>query len=276
MKNFLIIAIISASLTSCVSKKKFVALENKHEQTVSKLQKTRIAKEELEGKFARIEARAAKYNQKINALVDENEAKLDVIEGKLVLSEVNKKKMRAALANMNTGELLNAKTLTDSVNIAVSNNLMKSVNTNDLENSDDIDINIDDTVVMISISDKMLFRSGSYKVNPSANKILAKLAEVINSEPSVEVLIEGHTDSRTINTVGIQDNWDLSVKRATSIARLLQQKHNVDPAKLIAAGRSSYVPLLDNSTPENRSRNRRTKIAILPKIDKFFALLAAE
>jgi len=276
MKNFLIIAIISASLTSCVSKKKFVALENKHEQTISKLQKTRIAKEELEGKFARIEARAAKYNQKINALVDENEAKLDVIEGKLVLSEVNKKKMRAALANMNTGELLNAKTLTDSVNIAVSNNLMKSVNTNDLENSDDIDINIDDTVVMISISDKMLFRSGSYKVNPSANKILAKLAEVINSEPSVEVLIEGHTDSRTINTVGIQDNWDLSVKRATSIARLLQQKHNVDPAKLIAAGRSSYVPLLDNSTPENRSRNRRTKIAILPKIDKFFALLAAE
>lgn len=276
MKNFLIIAIISASLTSCVSKKKFVALENKHEQTISKLQKTRIAKEELEGKFARIEARAAKYNQKINALVDENEAKLDVIEGKLVLSEVNKKKMRAALANMNTGELLNAKTLTDSVNIAVSNNLMKSVNTNDLENSDDIDINIDDTVVMISISDKMLFRSGSYKVNPSANKILAKLAEVINSEPSVEVLIEGHTDSRTINTVGIQDNWDLSVKRATSIARLLQQKHNVDPSKLIAAGRSSYVPLLDNSTPENRSRNRRTKIAILPKIDKFFALLAAE
>jgi len=99
---------------------------------------------------------------------------------------------------------------------------------------------------------------------------------VINSEPSVEVLVEGHTDSRAIRTAGIKDNWDLSVKRATSIVRLLQKKHNVDPAKLIAAGRSSYVPLADNSTAENRSRNRRTKISILPKIDKFFALLAAE
>ncbi len=276
MKNFLVIAAVSVSVVSCVSKKKFIELEGKHEQTVSSLQKTRIEKEELEGKFARIESRAAAYNRKINSLTDENEAKLDVIEGKLILSKADKKKMRTALAKMDTSELSNAKTLTDSVNFVVSNNLMKSVNTNDIENSDDIDINIDDTVVMISISDKMLFNSGSYRVNTSANKILSKLAQVINSEPSIEVLIEGHTDSRTINKVGIQDNWDLSVKRATSIVRLLQQKHGVDPSKLIAAGRSSYVPLTDNSTSENRSKNRRTKISILPKIDKFFALLAAE
>jgi len=276
MKKFVLISAVSLSIVSCVSKKKFIELEGQHQQTVSSLQKTRIEKEELENKFAKIKARAAKYNRKINSLTAENDNKLDIIEGKLILSEANKQKMRTALATMDTGELQNAKTLTDSVNIAVSNNLMKSVETNDLENSDDIDINIDETVVMISISDKMLFRSGSHTVNSKANKILAKLAEVINSEPSVEVLIEGHTDSRTISTVGIQDNWDLSVKRATSIVRLLQNKHNVDPAKLIAAGRSSYVPLMDNSTPENRSRNRSTKISILPKIDKFFALLAAE
>ncbi len=276
MKNFLVIAAVSVSVVSCVSKKKFIELEGRHEQTVSSLQKTRIEKEELEGKFARIESRAAAYNRKINSLTNENEAKLDVIEGKLILSKADKKKMRTALAKMDTSELSNAKTLTDSVNFVVSNNLMKSVNTNDIENSDDIDINIDDTVVMISISDKMLFNSGSYRVNTSANKILSKLAQVINSEPSIEVLIEGHTDSRTISKVGIQDNWDLSVKRATSIVRLLQKKHGVDPSKLIAAGRSSYVPLTDNSTPENRSKNRRTKISILPKIDKFFALLAAE
>lgn len=276
MKKFLMLSAVSLTIVSCVSKKKFTELESRHAQTVSSLQKTRVEKEDLENKFARIEARAAKYNERINSLVDENDAKLDVIEGKLVLSEANKKKMRQALSKMDAGELANAKTLTDSVNIAVSNNLMKSVDTSDLENSDDIDINIDDTVVVISISDKMLFKSGSYSVNSSANKILSKIASVINSEPSIEVLVEGHTDSQTINTIGIKDNWDLSVKRATSIVRLLQEKYEVEPAKLIAAGRSSYIPLTDNSTSENRSRNRRTEIKILPKIDKFFALLAAE
>jgi len=276
MRNLLLISAVSISVVSCVSKKKFVELENKHEQTVSSLQKTRVEKEELESKFSKIKARAASYNRKINSLTDENASKLDVIEGKLVLSEIDKIKMRTALAAMDSGELSNAKTLTDSVNIAVSNNLMKSVTSTDLENSDDIDINVDETVVMISISDKMLFKTGSYTVNNRANKTLAKLAEVINSEPSVEVLIEGHTDSRTISTLGVKDNWDLSVKRATAIVRLLQEKYSVDPSKLIAAGRSSYLPLVDNSTPENRSRNRRTQISILPKIDKFFALLAAE
>jgi len=276
MRNLLLISAVSISVVSCVSKKKFVELENKHEQTVSSLQKTRVEKEELESKFSKIKARAASYNRKINSLTDENASKLDVIEGKLVLSEIDKIKMRTALAAMDSGELSNAKTLTDSVNIAVSNNLMKSVTSTDLENSDDIDINVDETVVMISISDKMLFKTGSYTVNNQANKTLAKLAEVINSEPSVEVLIEGHTDSRTISTLGVKDNWDLSVKRATAIVRLLQEKYSVDPSKLIAAGRSSYLPLVDNSTPENRSRNRRTQISILPKIDKFFALLAAE
>lgn len=276
MKKFLMLSAVYLTVISCVSKKKFTELESRHAQTVSNLQKTRIEKEDLENKFARIEARAAKYNERINSLVDENDAKLDVIEGKLVLSEANKKKMRQVLSQMDAGELANAKTLTDSVNIAVSNNLMKSVDTSDLESSDDIDINIDDTVVVISISDKMLFKSGSFSVNSSANKILSKIASVINSEPSIEVLVEGHTDSQTINTIGIKDNWDLSVKRATSIVRLLQEKYQVEPAKLIAAGRSSYIPLTDNTTSENRSRNRRTEIKILPKIDKFFALLGAE
>jgi len=141
MKKFIIISAVSISIVSCVSKKKFTELEGKHQQTVSSLQKTRIEKEELESKFARIEARAEQYNRKINSLVDENEDKLDVVEGKLVLSEANKKKMRKALAKMDTGELTGAKTLTDSINILVSNNLMKSVDTSDLENSEVKQIN---------------------------------------------------------------------------------------------------------------------------------------
>jgi chemotaxis protein MotB len=128
---------------------------------------------------------------------------------------------------------------------------------------------------MISISDKMLFNSGSYIVSSKANAVLQKLADVINSEPSLDVMVEGHTDSRTISTEKIADNWDLSVLRATSVVRKLQNQYKVAPEKLIAAGRSSFQPLTDNSTSENRARNRRTRIVILPNIDKFFALMAS-
>lgn len=262
-------------LASCVSKKKYVELEQRHGETVSTLQKTKVEKEELEAKFAKIEARAAEYNAKINSLTEENDAKLDVIGGRAVMSNESKRKMRETLAKVDPSDLAGATSLEDSINLAVSYNLKRSVSANNIGDDDDIDINVDQTVVMISISDKMLFNSGSYVVSSKANKILQQIADVINSEPSIEVLIEGHTDSRSINTECLQDNWDLSVKRATSIARKLQNKYKVDPAKLIAAGRSSYVPLADNNTSENRAINRRTKIVILPNIDKFFALMAS-
>ena len=129
---------------------------------------------------------------------------------------------------------------------------------------------------MISVADSLLFRSGSYRVNSKAYPMLKQLADVIISEPSMDVMIEGHTDSRSINTTGIIDNWDLSVKRSTAIVRLLQNKYEIDPSRLIPAGRSSYLPLTDNDTKENRARNRRTNIIILPNLNKFFALLAEE
>ena len=270
-----LLVLSSVLLASCVSKKKYVELEQQHGETVSTLQKTKVEKEELEAKFAKIEARAAEYNAKINSLTEENDAKLDVIGGRAVMSNESKRKMRETLAKVDPNDLAGATSLEDSINLAVSYNLKRSVSENNIGNDDDIDINVEQTVVMISISDKMLFNSGSYVVSSKANKILQQLADVINSEPSIEVLIEGHTDSRTINTGCLQDNWDLSVKRATSIARILQSKYKVDPAKLIAAGRSSYVPLADNNTAENRAINRRTKIVILPNIDKFFALMAS-
>jgi len=153
--------------------------------------------------------------------------------------------------------------------------LKKSI-TDDTE-SDDVQITIDKTVVMINVSDKLLFRSGSYRINPKANNLMEKLAEVINSEPSMEVMVEGHTDSQTLVPGSyIQDNWDLSVRRATTIVRLLQDKFNVAPEKLIAAGRSSYAPLVENSSKENMAKNRRTRIVIIPNLDKFFALLDSE
>jgi chemotaxis protein MotB len=159
----------------------------------------------------------------------------------------------------------------DSINLAVAFNLKKVLN-NGL-NDDDIQVNIEKTIVYISIADKLLFKSGSYKVSSRATSILKKVADVINAQPEMDVMVEGHTDSKTIKTDVLDDNWDLSVKRSTSIVRILQNEFDVTPARLIAAGRSSYVPLVENDTPENMAKNRRTKIIIMPKLDQFFDLL---
>ena len=230
MKKISLLLTVAIIATSCVSKKKYVELEQRYTNTKGTLQKTALEKEELEAKFAKIEKRVDNYNTKINSLKginsnlkEENDVKLDMVEG-AVISNSMKAKMRKTLANVDAAELAEAKTLKDSMNLAVSYKLKKSMNVPELQNSDDINVNIDKTVVMISISDKMLFRTASYKVNSRAYKTLNKLAEIIKSEPSMDVMIEGHTDSRKIHNDVIRDTWDLSVKRATSIVRILEKK----------------------------------------------------
>lgn len=274
--------VLLITLGSCVSKKKYVTLEKQHQDTTKNLQETTLKKEELEAKVAEIEEKVENYNNKINSLQglnselqEENDVKMDVVDG-AVISNAMKEKMKQVLANVDPSELANAQTLKDSMNIAIAHNLKSYIDTSKLTNSDDININIDKTVVMISLSDKLLFNTASYKVKREGYKLLEQLASVLNSEPSVDVMIEGHTDSRTINNAVIQDNWDLSVKRATSIVRLLEGKYKVESNRLIAAGRGSTMPIVDNSSAKNRARNRRTKIIILPNIDKFFGLLAKE
>lgn len=276
MKRSLTLVAVSGVLimTSCVSKKKYVALEQELQNTRSTLQKTTVEKEELEGKFAKIESRVADYNAKINSLTQENDEKMVMVDDIVAISNKTKEKMKQTLAKVDQQKLQGATSLKDSMNLAVSHNLKNSLS-DDIKNDDDISIDIDNTVVMISISDKMLFNSGSYRVSNKADDILKKLADLINSEPSLEVMVEGHTDSRTINNAVVEDNWDLSVKRATSIVRKLQSTYSVDPSKLIASGRSSYKPLVENDTKENMSINRRTRIVLLPNMDKFFAMLSS-
>ncbi len=275
MKKISLSLLTVVLLASCVSKKKYVQLEQEHGQTKSQLTKTAVEKEELEAKFAKIEARVAEYNSKINELTEENDAQFVTVDGVAVISNDVKKQMRETLKNVAPGKLSEAKSLKDSMNLALSYNLKKSIDTNTLNEDEDIAIDIDETVVMISISDKLLFNTASYRVSNKANDILQKLANVINSEPSIEVMVEGHTDARTINTPKLADNWDLSVMRATSVVRKLQNEFNVAPEKLIASGRSSYQPLVSNDSKEDRAKNRRTRIVILPNIDKFFALMAS-
>ena len=274
MKRILAVSVVAATMfTSCVSKKKYTELENNYNNTRSELQQAQVENEELEGKLTAIEERVSDYNAKINSLRDENDQKLEMNE-LTAMSNVNKQKMRQTLTKVDPAALAEAKTLEDSINLAVSYNLKQEISDGA---SDDIEITVDETVVMINVSDELLFRSGSARVSRDAYPLLQKLADVINSEPSMEVMVEGHTDDKkVVKDSYLIDNWDLSVRRSTAIVRLLQDRFDVAPEKLIAAGRSSYHPLVENDSAENRAKNRRTRIVILPNLDKFLALLDSE
>lgn len=280
MKKLILFSVALATLTvSCVSKKKYVELQNDLFRTEATLAETRSEKEAieaekrvLEDRMGRIQARVDEYNARINSLRSENDAMFS-LDGKTPMSRNTKQKLEATLAKVNPEDLANAKTMEDSVNLAISYNLKKSISDGSPEQDEDISISVDKTVVMINVSDRLLFNTGSYQVSRNADGLLKKLAEVINAEPAVEVMIEGYTDPRSIRTGVLQDNWDLSVKRATSIVRILENKYSVSPEKLIAAGRSSYVPVVDNDSPENMAKNRRTRIVIIPDLDKFFAMI---
>ena len=286
MKKLIVLTLLVGTFVtvSCVSKKKYVALEGQYNDTRSSLSKTQLEKEEIEAKYAKIEERVATYNAKIQSLSTFNSELTAISDdrlqqfGNVVLSNNDKKQMKAALAKVDQNELAQARTLEDSMNLIVSYNLKKNLDNSLMGEGekDDIKIDINETVVMITISDKLLFKSGSYRVNPKANDLLQRLADVINSEPALEVMVEGHTDAQTMKQGAyIKDNWELSVERSTAVIRTLQEKYGVAPEKLIAAGRSSFHPLTENETKEGRSINRRTRIVILPNLDKFLALLSA-
>lgn len=140
-------------------------------------------------------------------------------------------------------------------------------------NDSDVNIKIDKGVIYIDISDKMLFNSGSYTVTEKAKEVLGKVATVLNNQPDIEFMVEGHTDSVPYHQGVLLDNWDLSVKRASCVVRILQYQYHIAPAKMTAAGRSEYVGVASNDTPEGRAMNRRTRIVILPQLDQFFKLL---
>ncbi|MCB0622991.1 MAG: flagellar motor protein MotB, partial [Saprospiraceae bacterium] len=161
----------------------------------------------------------------------------------------------------------------DSLNLALVTNLKRSLaNVND----EDIQIEVKKGVVYVSLSDKMLFKSGSDQINSRAEEVLGKVAKVINDHKGIEILVEGHTDSVPIKNDRIRDNWDLSVLRATAVVRNLQTKHGVDPARMTAGGRSEYLPKATNDSKDGRSLNRRTEIIIIPKLDQFFELMVPE
>ena len=164
-----------------------------------------------------------------------------------------------------------AKSKADSINLALAVNL-KGALANGIAD-EDVNVQVDKTAVFINLSDKMLYYSGSSNLTKRAKEVLGKVAQIIQDRPDLEVMVEGNTDNVPISIDAVQDNWDLSVKRATAVVRVLVDEFDVDPARIIAAGRSEYNPVASNDDAEGRSMNRRTRMIILPKLGQFYDLL---
>ena len=275
-KIFLLAATLSILLSSCVSKKEFAELEARHKETKDLLNSATVKLNSCLEEKASSTARAEALRDQVADLKKNTQSLIENTRDMTVLTTKGAENLEKSLESLKEKDLkitrlqdaLNKK---DSVTLAIVSSLKKAVGIDD----PDIEINVEKGVVFISIADKLLFTSGSYNVTSRAKEVLAKVAKVVKSKPDFECMVEGHTDNVPYNRDVLIDNWDLSVKRSTSIIRVLQEL-GVDPGKLIAAGRSHYVPLVENDTAENRAINRRTRIVVLPKIDQFYEMIEKE
>ncbi|MBI1225006.1 MAG: OmpA family protein [Bacteroidetes bacterium] len=290
--SILLLILFSAgmTMTSCVSKKKFASLQTELAKANEDLGKCGVSlndymkrlsacEQDLRNANTTLQGRQAQMDDLRDQLADckaTRDKQLTQVGDLTVLSKSANDNINETLRQLETKDkyihlLQAAKTKADSINLALSVNL-KTVLKDGIEDKD-VEIKVDKTVVMINLSDKMLYESGSAKITSKADAVLEKIAAIIQSRPDMEVMVEGYTDNVAIKTACLEDNWDLSVKRATSVVRALQKSHGVDPNRLIAAGRGEWNTLAPNTTAEGRATNRRTRIIIMPKIDQFYDLL---
>lgn len=291
MKFQQLVLVTSASLLlfSCVSSKKFKTakadydkLEAKYTLAESDLaecssEKATLArqKETLERELALMNSKVTDLNGQVDYLKSNNNQALKQLESLSVISSQQAESIKKSMDNMGAKDayiqtLQQQMAKKDSLNMTLVMNLKGAIGNLDDE---DVNIKVDKGVVYIDISDKLLFKSGSYEVTDKAKTVLGKVAMVLKNQPDLEFMVEGHTDNVPYKGTALLDNWDLSVKRATTIVRLLQKDYGLEPSKMAAAGRAEYKPVADNATKEGRAANRRTRIVILPELDQFFKLL---
>lgn len=268
---------------ACVSKKvlkgeqtRYVQLQTEYTSLQDQLRNCTDSGEANRRRRTELENEIAGLKKQVDFLNQNNSTALKQLENLSVISSSQAESIKKSLDNIGAKDayiqnLQSAINRKDSLNLALVTNLKGAIG-----NLDDKDINIkvDKGVVYIDISDKMLFKSGSYEVTDRAKEVLGKVALVLKNQPDMEFMVEGHTDNVPYKGNGVlNDNWDLSVKRATTIVKILQQQYGIPPASMAAAGRGEYKPIADNNTAEGRSANRRTRIVILPQLDQFFKLL---
>lgn len=277
MRSFILLgtALVLVTTPACVSKKKYKlqtteleAVKKKFDDVSHDLNLCMSEKEKQEAKIKSLENEVDVLKANSNALVNQ-------LTNLAVLTQTQAESVKKSIENLNSKDayikdLQVAMARKDSLNLALVLNLkgaLKDINDKDIE------VKVEGSAVFISLSDKLLFNSGSYDITPRAKEVLGKVALILNAQKELQFMVEGHTDNKPIKTASIKDNWDLSVLRASSVVRTLQKDFAVEPQRMIACGRSEYVPIANNDTDENRSLNRRTRIVIIPQLDQFFKLL---
>ncbi len=289
-KSLALLLVISTCLTSCVAKKKFLSLEEEFRvnyeaykkcgddlaRAVKKLNACEQEVSILQTNLNNREEQVGDLKNQVEDIRRQRDRQLSTVDDLTVLSQSASENIAETLEQLQQKDgyiqvLQAAKTRADSVNLALAVNL-KGVLSQGISDND-VTVEVDKTVVFINLSDKMLFQSGSSVLTARAQEVLGKIAQILQSRPDMEMMVEGYTDNVPIKSDCLRDNWDLSVKRATSVVRVLQNSYSIDPNRLIAAGRGQYNALASNDTREGRSTNRRTRIIILPKLDQFYDLL---
>lgn len=262
-------------LTGCVSNKKYKELEMQYNAVQDDFRTTRENLIECNAEGRNIQSQldaALKQNEELRKGLSSLKSTLDQSLTQSMQSSTNIAKLVDEInaSNRYIKQLVDAKSKSDSLNIALTNKLTRSLNTDELR---DVDVKVLKGVVYISLSDNMLFKSGSYEISTKAQQTLDKIAKIIKDYSDYDVLVEGNTDNVPISRTNIRNNWDLSALRASSVVQYLQDKCGINPARLSAAGRGEYNPVTDNDTEMGKQRNRRTEIIITPKLDQFLDLI---
>lgn len=262
-------------LTGCVSQKKYLEIENAANLCRDDLKIAQSNMLVLENSYATEKNKSNALEQQMEYFKSTNTNLLQRLSDLSVINISGAENIKKSLEALNEQnkyikDLTTSMQRKDSLNLVLVMNLKRSL---DVFDDEDIKIEVKKGVVYISLSDRMLFKSGSFKINNQAEDVLGKIAKIVNDHNELDILVEGHTDNVPISTDCIMDNWDLSVKRATSIVRLMQNKFGVLPERMTAGGRSEYIPKETNTNEKGKALNRRTEIIILPKLDQFFELL---
>ncbi len=271
----LIGSVVILMMSSCVSTKKYKTQVAKYDSLKTQYDNVDLMLSACISDKEKQSARVISLEDELANLKANSNTMMKQLGDMSVISSTQAESIRKSLENINSKDsyiknLQVEMSRKDSLNMALVLNLKGA-----LANIDDkdVDIKVEGSAVFISISDKMLFKSGSYEITAGAKEVLGKVASVVNAQPTIQFMVEGHTDNKAISSGAIKDNWDLSVLRSTAIVRVLQKTYKVDPARMIAAGRSEYISVASNDNAEGRASNRRTRIVILPQLDQFFKLM---
>ncbi len=267
-KELLFLAASALLMTGCVSHKKYNLMRDDYNASQVALAESKANAKSLESMLEN----ARRENQELRRDYQALQNTLDQSIATNQSGNVNISKLADQITESNNyiKRLVEAKSKSDSLLMVLSNNLTRSLNTDELK---DVDVKVLKGVVYISLADNMLFKSGSYEISPDAMDILSKIAKIIKDYKNYSVLVEGNTDNVPISRPNIRNNWDLSSLRASSVVQVLQNRFDVDPSRLTAGGRGEYNPIATNDTPQGRQLNRRTQIIITPSLDQFMDLI---